>query len=244
MNLTRHLPVSTCDTTIELSGEFELYGEFDMSDEKIQNEENETTRHDGKQSGDKESEKKSEKRKSDPWVLWTRDIAICLILVLLFRANVAEANYIPSPSMEPTLMVSDRIIVDKISLKWRPLERGELVVFHPPLEDRRGERWIKRVIGIPGDTVEVVRGVVYINGEKTDEPYIENPGRYSRELIKLAEDDPSTPENEGEYYFMGDNRDNSRDSHIWGPCPAGNVIGRAVFRYWPVGSMGLIDDKE
>jgi len=186
-------------------------------------------------------EKKPGKPKRDPWILWTRDIAICLILVLLFRANVAEANYIPSPSMEPTLKVSDRIIVDKLSLKWHPLEHGELVVFHPPLDGRQHERWIKRVIGIPGDSVEVIRGTVYINGERMDESYIANPGRYSDGLTRLASDDPNTPANEGEYYFLGDNRDNSRDSHVWGPCPAENIIGRAIFRYWPVGSMGVID---
>ena len=87
-------------------------------------------------------ETKEAKPKKDPWILWTRDIVICLILVLLFRANVAEANYIPSPSMDPTLKVSDRIIVDKLSLHWHDLERGELVVFHPPLDGKEIERWI------------------------------------------------------------------------------------------------------
>ena len=193
----------------------------------------------------KPTESTEEKKpKRDPWLLWTRDIIICLLLVLLFRANVAEANYIPSQSMEPTLKVSDRIIVDKISLRWHPLERGELVVFHPPLEGREAERWIKRVIGLPGETVEVIRGTIYINGQRLDEPYVENPGSYTKPPVDLAEDDPSTPENEAEYYLLGDNRANSRDSHVWGACSLDNIIGRAVFRYWPLGSMGSLQDQK
>lgn len=192
------------------------------------------------QASDSEEERKDKKSKKEqnPWFLWTRDIVIVLILVLLFRTHVAEANYIPSPSMEPTLKVHDRIIVDKLSLNWHPIERGELIVFHPPLNDKENERWIKRVVGIPGDAIEILRGVVYVNGDRLDEPYIEWPGVYTEPLLKLAEDDPSTPANEGEYYVMGDNRGNSRDSHVWGPCPAENIIGRAVFRYWPINTVG------
>ncbi len=180
-------------------------------------------------------------RGANPWVLWTRDIAICLIVVLLFRANVAEANYIPSPSMEPTLKISDRIIVDKLSLKWRAPERGEMVVFHPPVTDHSGERWIKRVVGLPGDTVEILNGTVYINGERLEETYVEHPAGYSEPPVTLKKDDPSTPQNEGEYYLLGDNRRYSRDSHVWGSCPAGNIMGRAIFRYWPPAKVGALD---
>jgi signal peptidase I len=209
-------------------------------DEKVENQQDED-----KDSSKKDSSRKKDKKPArDPWILWTRDIIICLIIVLLFRANVAEANYIPSPSMEPTLHVSDRIIVDKLSLRWRPLERGELVVFHPPLENRQGERWIKRVIGLPGETVEILNGKVYIDGELLDEDYIENPASYTVPLVQLSEDDPSTSRNEGEYFLLGDNRRNSRDSHVWGSCPAPNIIGRAVFRYWPLFSIGILSNHE
>jgi len=184
--------------------------------------------------------KKEKKPKQEPWVLWTRDIIVCLILVLLFRANVAEANYIPSISMVPTLQVSDRIIVDKLSLRWNPLDRGELIVFHPPIENQETERWIKRVIGLPGDTVQVIRGNVYINGHQLSEPYIGQAATYSKGPITLSEDDPDTPENEAIYYLLGDNRRNSQDSHVWGPCPEDNIIGRAIFRYWPIASIGSL----
>lgn len=190
------------------------------------------------------SEEAGKKSARDPWILWTRDIIICLILVLLFRANVAEANYIPSPSMEPTLKVSDRIIVDKITLRWHPLERGELVVFHPPLENRRGERWIKRVIGLPGETIEILNGTVYIDGQPLEEEYVSHPASYSVPLAVLDLDDPATAQNEAEYFLLGDNRRNSRDSHVWGSCPASNIIGRAVFRYWPILNIGVLTGSD
>jgi len=190
------------------------------------------------------SESKSEKKKPNAGMLWIRDIVVCLILVLLFRAGVAEANYIPSPSMEPTLHERDRIIVEKLSMNWRALERGDLVVFHPPLEGREGERWIKRIVGLPGETIEVIRGKVYINGIQLDEPYVERPPSYNDGPLSLNADDPSTPQNEAEYYMMGDNRRNSRDSHVWGPCPEDNIIGRAIFRYWPIMKVGGLGDPE
>jgi len=192
---------------------------------------------------DDQPEKKKETT-SRSLFLWTRDIAICLILVLLFRANVAEANYIPSQSMEPTLHIQDRIIVDKLSMNWRPLERGELVIFHPPIESRENERWIKRVIGLPGDTVEVIRGIVYINGDPLDEPYVQNRAYYTRPPMVLWEDNPDTEEDESEYYLLGDNRPDSQDSHVWGTCRGERIIGRAVYRYWPIGSMGSLTDSD
>jgi signal peptidase I len=201
------------------------------------------------------SEEKSGKDKKpdtpprNPWFLWTRDIIICLIIVLFFRGYVAEANYIPSPSMEPTLNVSDRIIVDKLSMRWRPLERGDLVVFHPPVQAGQGhmnERWIKRVIGLPGETVEIIDGRVYINGHRLEESYVQNSPLYSVGPIVLRNDDPSTSVNEGEYYLLGDNRQNSKDSHVWGACTEDRIIGRAIFRYWPLTQMGSLtnSDKE
>lgn len=187
------------------------------------------------------AEKKKAEHPRNSWFLWTRDIVICLILVLLFRANVAEANYIPSESMEPTLMVNDRIIVDKLSLKWRPLERGDMVVFHPPEKTgHENERWIKRVIGLPGETVSVNHGQVYVDGHELDEPYIRDIPGYSVEPIDLMKDDPSTKVNEGEYFLLGDNRPNSRDSHVWGSCPADRIIGRAILRYWPLNKMSVL----
>jgi signal peptidase I len=186
----------------------------------------------------KEKCEKVEKPQPNPWFLWTRDIVICLIVVLFFRGYVAEANYIPSESMEPTLMISDRIIVDKLSKNWRTLERGDIVVFHPPQQLDTGDRWIKRVIGLPGETVAVNMGKVYINGRRLDEPYIMEVPHYSYEPIELKADDPNTKENEGEYFLLGDNRDNSKDSHVWGSCPGNRIIGRAIFRYWPLNKFG------
>lgn len=193
------------------------------------------------ESGSEIKEEKVEKpSRINPVFLWTRDIIICLILVLLFRANVAEANYIPSISMEPTLKVNDRIIVDKLSKLWRPFRRGELVVFHPPKPYPENERWIKRIIGLPGETVDIIRGKVYINGRRLIEPYVQNIPEYSTGPTVLKKDNLKTKENEDEYYLLGDNRANSKDSHVWGTCPADRIIGRAVFRYWPLSNIGSL----
>jgi signal peptidase I len=190
----------------------------------------------------KEESKKSasKKPKPNPWFQWTRDIVICLIVVLFFRGYVAEANYIPSPSMEPTLKVDDRIIVDKLSKYWRPLERGDMVVFHPPLTAHESERWIKRVVGLPGDTVQVINGIVYIDGRRLEEPYIKATPHYSYGPIELVKDDPGTEVDEAQYFLLGDNRDNSMDSHVWHYCTADRIIGRAIFRYWPLNKIGNI----
>ena len=203
-----------------------------MSDKKDKNEE------------EKESGKKKSEKKSHPAWLWTRDIVICLIIVLLFRASVAEANYIPSVSMEPTLRENDRIIVEKLSINWRPIERGDVVVFYPPLEGHQRERWIKRVIGLPGETIEIIRGKVYVNGAPLDEPYVKEYPMYSYPITKLADDDPTTRKNEGEFFLLGDNRRDSRDSHVWGPCPGTGIIGRAIFRYWPISDAGGIENSD
>jgi signal peptidase I len=206
---------------------------FDMVEEKEQLKEKPQT-----------DQNKTSKKAPHPAWLWTRDIVICLILVLLFRANVAEANYIPSVSMEPTLHQNDRIIVEKLSMNWRPLERGDVVVFHPPIQGHERERWIKRVIALPGETVEVIRGKIYIDGAPLEEPYIADPPAYNYPVTRLAADDPSTSQNEGEYFLLGDNRRDSRDSHVWGACPASEIIGRAIFRYWPISKVGGIETAE
>ena len=100
------------------------------------------------------------------------------------------------------------------------------------------------MIGLPGELVEVIRGTIYVNGQRLEEPYVQNRGVYTESPIQLAEDDPDTAGNEAEYYLLGDNRANSRDSHIWGGCSFDNIIGRAIFRYWPLGSVGSLQDEK
>ncbi|MEO1067826.1 MAG: signal peptidase I [Cyanobacteria bacterium J06638_6] len=164
-------------------------------------------------------------------------IALSLLLAGGIRYFVAEARYIPSGSMEPTLQVQDRLVIEKISYRFNPPQHGDIVVFWPPDEltpqGQRRDAFIKRVIGVPGDVIEIRDGVVFRNGEMLDEPYVAEPAS-----------DPYGPTTvpEDAYIVMGDNRNNSFDSRVWGPVPKDNIIGRAMVRFWPLGRLGGFDD--
>jgi signal peptidase I len=161
-----------------------------------------------------------------------RIIIFSILVASLLRWFVIEPRYIPSGSMEPTLKINDRIMVEKISYRWRAPKRGEIIVFEPPFPG--GKAYIKRIIGLPGEKIAIQGGKVLINGEALQEPYI------------LEEPDYEIPPYiipPGYYWVMGDNRNNSNDSHIWGFLPQENIMGRAVLRFWPpdtrIGTIGL-----
>ncbi|MEC4816739.1 MAG: signal peptidase I, partial [Scytonema sp. PMC 1069.18] len=157
-----------------------------------------------------------------------KTISLSLILALGIRTFVAEARYVPSGSMEPTIQPGDRLIVDKISYDFTSPQRGDIVVFNPTKtlqEDNFHDAFIKRVIGLPGDKVEVTNGKVYINGLPIKENYIEAKPDYKW--------GPKTiPANS--YLVLGDNRNDSFDSHYWGFVPRNKIIGRAIFFFWPL----------
>ena len=157
-------------------------------------------------------------------------------LAVGIRSCVAEARFIPSGSMQPTLDIDDRLIIEKISYRFRDPERGDVVVFSPTeaLKADFDEAFIKRVIGLPGDIVEVENGEVYVNNQKLTEKYIEEAPDYKYPPTKVPED---------QYLVLGDNRNNSLDSHIWGFVPRENLIGRATVRFWPPKRLGSIDSK-
>jgi signal peptidase I len=140
--------------------------------------------------------------------------------------------------MEPTLEVNDRLVIEKISYHLNPPERGDIVVFWPPESltppGQRRDAFIKRVIGIPGDVVEVREGQVYVNGEIIEEGYIKEPPDYQWGPEQVPED---------AYLVLGDNRNSSYDSHAWGFVPAENIIGKAMVRFWPVDRLGWLDDN-
>lgn len=163
-------------------------------------------------------------------------IAIALALALFIRAFVAEPRYIPSDSMLPTLEVGDRLVVEKVSYYLRPPATGEIVVFDPPQQLQiqgyaKDQAFIKRVIGTPGQTVQVQDGKVYINGRSLKEDYIAEPPAYQMEPVQVPED---------QLFVMGDNRNNSNDSHVWGFLPKQNVIGHACYRFWPFSRIGRV----
>lgn len=162
---------------------------------------------------------------------------IALVLALLIRVFIAEPRFIPSDSMVPTLEVGDRLVIEKVAYRFRPPERGEIVVFSPPPVLRefgfeQDQAFIKRVIGIPGNTLQVEDGVVLIDGQPLQEDYIAEPPDYELPLVKIPDD---------AYFVMGDNRNNSNDSHVWGYLPRENIIGRAILRFFPFTRFGSID---
>jgi signal peptidase I len=197
------------------------------------------------QAGAAKLEAPAHSTEENPLVEGLKTIGLSIVLALGIRTFVAEARYIPSESMVPTLEVNDRLIVEKISYHFNPPRRGDIVVFSPTERLRAdnpslNDAFIKRVIGLPGEEVQVTNRQVFINGEPIDEIYI--PPELAPEYDFGPEIIP-----EGEYLVLGDNRNNSYDSHFWGNVPRSNIIGRAAVRFWPldrVGSIGPLPNFE
>lgn len=164
-----------------------------------------------------------------------RIFIVALAIAFFLRAFIVEPRFIPSGSMEPTLQVGDRILVDKISQQWQEPKRGDILIFYPPKSpaiDDTSKAYIKRLIGIEGDRIAVQDGKVYRNGEALNETYIAEVPNYRMREITVPQ---------GYYWMMGDNRNYSNDSHIWGFLPKGNVIGKATIRFFPFGDrLGAI----
>jgi signal peptidase I len=159
-------------------------------------------------------------------------VGLALVVSIGFRAYVAEARYVKSGSMLPTLEISDRLMVDKVSYLFRAPQRGEIVVFDPTdmlKKQNFHDAFIKRLIGLPGDKVEVKGGLVYIN----DRPL---PEKYIAELPHYQWGPEIVPPNS--YLMLGDNRNDSYDGHSWGYVPRDRLVGRAVLRYWPPNRFG------
>jgi signal peptidase I len=171
------------------------------------------------------------------WQKWGDNIQILILalgLALTIRTFVAEPRYIPSESMIPTLEVGDRLIVEKLSYLGHPPHRGDIIVFAPPPQlQAQGylgdQAFIKRVIGLPGDTIEIKDGHVYVNGGLQTENYIAEPPNYLMSPMVVPP---------AQLFVMGDNRNNSNDSHIWGFLPQVNIVGHACFRFWPLERFG------
>jgi signal peptidase I len=179
----------------------------------------------------------------NPWLEGLKTIGLSAVLAIGIRQFVAEARYIPSGSMLPTLQINDRLIVDKLSYRFNSPQRGDIVVFAPTEALERQnfhDAFIKRVIGLPGDRVKVRGGRVYVNDQPLREDYIgkDEMPQYEWPANKDAETVP--PDS---YLVLGDNRNNSYDSHYWGFVPRDKIIGRAVVRFWPPDRIGEILPK-
>jgi len=188
-----------------------------------------------------QSDRPSRQKTENSWIEAAKTLGFSLLLAFGIRQFIAEPRYIPSKSMVPTLEVNDRLMVEKLSYLFHPPNRGDVVVFWPPdrLKQQNPElkkdAFIKRVIGLPGDQVEVKEGKVFINNKPLIEDYIAAKPNYQW--------GPEIVPNDS-YLVLGDNRNNSYDSHFWGYVPRQNLIGRAAFRFWPLPRIGGIDHEE
>lgn len=155
---------------------------------------------------------------------------IVLTLVIFFVIQMLVRNFrVVGTSMEPNLHNGQYLIIDKVSYYFSDPQVGDVVVFEPP--NRPGEDYVKRIIGLPGQVVEIRNGQVFIDNKPLEEPYTVRRGSYSMEPRLVGPD---------EYFVLGDNRDSSSDSHMWGMLPRANIVGRAWISYWPPSSWGLI----
>ncbi|MGH9090361.1 MAG: signal peptidase I [Acidimicrobiales bacterium] len=178
------------------------------------------------------------RRRPRRWMVeWGVIIAVAVVVAVLVRAFVFQTFFIPSTSMYPTLQPGDRIVVYKLSGAPNP---GEVIVFkRPPREDCGGPvvpDLVKRVIGLPGQTIQGKDGVVFINGKKLPEPWL--PQKTDKSSTYTSNFGPlKIPK--GDYFMMGDNRTDSCDSRDWGPLPSSYVVGQVVMRIWPPGRLAF-----
>ena len=185
------------------------------------------------------SEKLSERNKQEenPVVEIVKTIAMAAVLSFGIRTFVAEARWIPSSYMEPTLQINDRLIIEKMTYRFQEPKRGDVIVFNATealQKQNFSEAFIKRIIGLPGDTVSVENGEVIVNGQVLDEIYIKETPNYEYGPVTVPEQ---------QYLVLGDNRNNSYDSHYWGFVPDNKIIGRAFVRFWPPQRLGSIDEQ-
>jgi signal peptidase I len=171
------------------------------------------------------------------FVEWVAIIAVAVALSLFVRVFVFQTFYIPSGSMEPTLLVGDRIIIDKLAVDFGTINRGDIIVFHAPPAvatfcGGADVDLVKRVVAVPGDRISSSGNNILINGHVLHERWTHNEPfgpSITPQTVKA-----------GNYFVIGDNHDNSCDSRFWGLVPKGNIIGKVFLRVWPLNRLSWI----
>ena len=170
-------------------------------------------------------------RQRPGWVTFLLEVVqtlvLALVLYFLIDSVIARVRVV-NISMLPTLQPGEFLMVNKLAYRFGDVQRGDIIVFHYP--QNPAEDFIKRVIGVPGDTVVVSQGVVSVNGYALTEPYISDAPAYNGQW--------TVPE--GQVFVLGDNRNQSSDSHHWGNVPLENIVGRALVIYWPLQNMEVL----
>ncbi len=169
-------------------------------------------------------------------------LVIALSIFLIVYLFLMQPHQVNGQSMVPNFQHGDYVLTDKISYRLGEPKRGDVIVFHAPASAHcpqgSGCDFIKRIIGMPNETVQIINGDFYINSQPLEEPYLSNErrtktGQYLQDQeIKLGD---------AEYFVVGDNRDYSSDSRAWGPIDVSMIVGKAFFRYWPPETMGFIE---
>jgi len=164
-----------------------------------------------------------------------REILVILIIAIIIFAGlqlIVQDYIIREYCMEPSFQEGQRVLVSKVAYRFNDPERGDVIVFRPPSPyGSNSTPFIKRIIALPGDTVEIKMGSVYVNGLQLDEPYVKEAPKYTFNQYKIPE---------GEYFVLGDNRNNANDSHTGWTVPRKNIIGKAWLSIWPPGKWGLV----
>jgi signal peptidase I len=153
-------------------------------------------------------------------------VGLALVIYLLFQ-TVIQSSEVFDISMQPTLIAGDRLIVVKPIYNFSDPERGDIIVLRPPMSP--GKQYVKRLIGLPGDVIEVKNNQLHINGVPLDEPYLKEPPRYTMKSVTLPAD---------HYFVLGDNRNSSSDSHSGWTITRQEIVGKACLRIWPFNKFG------
>lgn len=163
---------------------------------------------------------------------WLRDLILSLLLAFIVIFFLYQPVQVEGTSMEPRLTHRERIFINKFAYHFEPIERGDIVVFRYPKDTSKS--YIKRVVGLPGEWVSVTKGQVFVNGKPLTEPYL--PGTFvdagSYPPVHIGAD---------EYYVLGDHRESSNDSRVWGTVNREHIYGKAVFIYWPFSQLGPVE---
>ncbi|MBI4905428.1 MAG: signal peptidase I [Acidobacteria bacterium] len=166
-------------------------------------------------------------------LFWLRDLMLSVVIAIVVILFLYQPVKVEGTSMMPSLIDQERIFINKFLYKFGigEIQRGDMVVFYYPADPSKS--YIKRVIGLPGDSVAVEDGVVFVNAKRLEEGYVpdEYRDRQSMPLIRVPPD---------QYFVLGDHRSSSNDSRSWGPVPRPYIYGKAVFVYWPIEKMGIL----
>ena len=182
--------------------------------------------------------KQQTRRQQSLWVETLQTLGLSVLMAFGIRQFVAEARIVPTGSMQPTVEINDRLVVEKISYLFQDPQRGDIIVFQAPqkaLEAANSttkDAYLKRIVGMPGETVEVRDGKVFVDGKALRENYIKAPPLYTWGPNVVPA---------GQYLVLGDNRNGSSDGHVWGFLPEETIIGKASARFWPPSRIGGLE---